>query len=219
VREVQCGKIRSRLIFAPSGRIVSTGRSIEEGWHAMMRVLTGLGIVLAIATASHAQSSAVAPQPARPPAGVGAAPAAVASPLAGYWRTDGGKSQVLVTDCGGNVCANIVWLKEPNDKAGRPLRDANNENPKLRARPILGLPLFEGMRPAQNGWSGRIYNPEDGGTFNVTLSLAAANQLKIKGCVLFVCETHTWTRDAEAAAPAASGPASEPARPQTAPQR
>lgn len=117
----------------------------------------------------------------------------------GAWMTEDDKSKVEVGDCGTpggtGLCAKIIWLKDPNDAKGRPLTDGNNENASLHKRPILGLPLFEGMKPKSTGtWTGRIYNPEDGGTFDVTVWLASANRLVIKGCVLFVCETHAWTR-------------------------
>ena len=89
----------------------------------------------------------------------------------------------------------------------------------MRTRPILGLPLFENMKPAKAGWEGRIYNPEEGEWYDVTVWLAGADKINIKGCVLFVCETHTWNRapvnttNAPAASPAAGpGPGTAPVR-------
>lgn len=142
-----------------------------------------------------------APQPQLPPANQQPQPAPQAgiqpeeaSPI-GIWVTDGGKSRVQVVDCGGALCANIIWLRDPNDKKGRPWTDQLNNNVSLRGRPIIGLELFRNMRPAgKQAWKGRIYNPEDGDSYDVTLTLARADRISIKGCVLFVCETHHWVK-------------------------
>lgn len=130
------------------------------------------------------------PQPA-PQAGI---KTEEATPV-GIWVTDGGKSRVQVTDCGGLLCSNIVWLRDPNDKRGRPWTDQLNKQVALRGRPIVGLELFRDMRPVgRAAWKGRIYNPEDGDSYDVTLTLVRADRIAIKGCVLFVCETHVWMR-------------------------
>jgi uncharacterized protein (DUF2147 family) len=126
-----------------------------------------------------------------------------ASTLAGFaidptgtWLTDEGKATVRVADCGGALCATIVSLREPNDpQTGRPKTDGNNVDASKRNRPIVGVPILMGLRPqGANKWSGQVYNPEDGKTYDATVILENANVLKVKGCVLFICETHTWTR-------------------------
>jgi uncharacterized protein (DUF2147 family) len=121
-----------------------------------------------------------------------------ANPI-GIWVTEGGKSRVQVSDCGGALCANIIWLRDPNDKRGRPWTDQLNNNVSLRGRPIIGLELFRNMRPVSRlAWKGRIYNPEDGDSYDVTLTLVRPDRISIKGCVLFVCETHHWVKYTQA---------------------
>jgi uncharacterized protein (DUF2147 family) len=114
----------------------------------------------------------------------------------GTWRTDEGKATVRVADCGGALCATIVSLKEPNDpSSGRPKTDSNNVDASKRNRPIVGLQILTALRPqGANKWTGQVYNPEDGKTYDATVVLENANVLKVQGCVLFLCETHTWTR-------------------------
>jgi uncharacterized protein (DUF2147 family) len=114
----------------------------------------------------------------------------------GTWLTDEGKATVRVTDCGGALCASIVSLKEPNDpQTGRPKTDGNNVDASKRNRPIVGLQILMGLRPqGASKWSGQVYNPEDGKTYDATVVLEGANVLKVQGCVLFICETHTWKR-------------------------
>ena len=67
----------------------------------------------------------------------------------GVWLTQAGDARVKVSKCGGGICGVIVWLKEPIDPAtGKPAVDDKNPNPALAKRPMIGLPLFTGMRPA-----------------------------------------------------------------------
>ena len=168
-------------------------------------------LLLAAGAALAQQPSGPAPKPsaqvpggkgATPPPGPAAAGPTVA-PHLGIWSTDGGKSLVEVKECPPGICANIVWLRDPNDAKGKPLHDGYNKAPTMRARPILGLPLFENMKPAKAGWAGKVYNPEEGEWFGVDVWLAGADKLNIKGCVLFICETHTWIKAKDQKLPAA----------------
>jgi len=129
------------------------------------------------------------------------AEAASASPT-GIWRkADPGErpGKFEITWCGRSnklLCAKIVWLQEPNDSKGRPLHDVRNENPGMRDRPILGLPIFSGLQPVgPNVWKGNIYNPEDGGTYSVTVTQVSRNQIHVKGCKAWLlCGERTWLR-------------------------
>ena len=114
----------------------------------------------------------------------------------GMWLTDSGKSHVKIEACGDKLCGEIVWLKEPNNTDGSAKLDINNENEAMRSRPILGLKLlsnFTGKGPGK--WDGgKIYNPEDGKTYNSKLKEAGSNALKVSGCVFIFCKTQNWTR-------------------------
>ena len=123
--------------------------------------------------------------------------AALAQGIDGTWMTTAGKGIVAVEACGERLCGKIVWLKEPKDSKGRPLRDGYNEDPSKRRRPILGLPILLGLVPvARSQWQGWIYDPEKGKSFDVTLVHRAADRIEITGCGLMglVCETHVWER-------------------------
>ena len=123
--------------------------------------------------------------------------AASADPT-GFWVKPGSErnAKIQVRKCGKGLCANIVWLENPNDSKGRPLRDIRNENPSQRGRSIVGLPLFAGLAPSAPGiWTGKIYNPEDGNTYSVTLTVVSRQQLKLKGCKGWVmCGERMWLR-------------------------
>lgn len=125
------------------------------------------------------------------------AEAALAGDPMGTWLTEGGKSRVRITDCGGALCGNITWLKEPNDAAGKPHSDINNTDASKRTRPIIGVPIVLSMKPAgTDKWSGQVYNAEDGKTYSGSITMAGASTLKLEGCALggLVCKAQMWTR-------------------------
>lgn len=125
-------------------------------------------------------------------------PAAVAQTLdpAGIWLTEKGDAKVRVTRCGAGVCGVVIWLRDPIDPdTGKPQVDDKNPNPQLAKRPIIGLNLFNGMRPSgANRWSGRIYNADDGRFYDSNVSVTGPNALRVEGCVGAFCGGETWTR-------------------------
>ena len=120
--------------------------------------------------------------------GISAVASFAADPT-GTWRTEE-NATVRVSSCGGGLCATIASIKEPNNpQTGEPKTDIHNVDPSKRNRPIVGLQIFTGLRPeGANKWTGRIYSPEDGKTYDVNVVLENAGTLKIQGCVLVVCE-------------------------------
>ena len=115
----------------------------------------------------------------------------------GIWLTQAGDAKVSVSKCGGGICGVVVWLRDPIDPAtGKAQVDDKNPNPALARRPIIGLPLFAGMRSAgENKWSGQIYNADDGKSYASTVSVAGPDALKVEGCVgAGLCGGETWSR-------------------------
>ena len=125
-----------------------------------------------------------------------ATPAAFGAEVGGIWLTQAGDAKVRVGRCGGGLCGTVVWLREPIDSAtGKPQVDDKNENPALRKRRIIGIPLFIGMRAAgPNKWSGRIYNADDGKTYASTVTYQDGDKLDVQGCVGSLCGSETWSR-------------------------
>jgi uncharacterized protein (DUF2147 family) len=125
------------------------------------------------------------------------APALAADPL-GTWYTADKDSQVRITNCGGSLCGNLVWLKEPNDPAtGRPKTDKNNADASKQSRPLLGVQIVLGMKPSgtPDQWSGNVYNASDGKTYTGAFTLTGPNTAELKGCVMsIICKTQAWTR-------------------------
>ena len=144
---------------------------------------------------------------------------AIAGDPRGVWITQEGKSLMNVAPCNGNanngnkavLCSKIIWLKKPFNDLGEPLRDRVNKNPKLRRRPILGMPILSDMR-FQNGglWQGKVYNPEDGKIYRAQMIPQGHHKLLVKGCakIIFkwICRERIWKRASEQAIMASGMP-------------
>jgi uncharacterized protein (DUF2147 family) len=114
----------------------------------------------------------------------------------GTWLTQAGDAKVRISRCGEAICGVVVWLKDPiNSVTGKPQVDDKNPNPALAKRPIIGLPLFSGMRhTGPNKWSGQIYNADDGNSYASNISVSGPDMLKVEGCVGALCGGENWTR-------------------------
>lgn len=123
--------------------------------------------------------------------------AAELAAVTGVWLTKQGKSHLKVTPCGESLCNEIVWLRDPLDRQGKPQTDKLNKNLKLRGRPIIGISIMLKMRRVQdNMWRGWLYDPEKGKAFKGHARLITADKMEIKGChsYLPICKTHIWKK-------------------------
>lgn len=118
-------------------------------------------------------------------------PAEAAPAITGRWLTEGGKALVEVAPCGAALCGRIVRVQVRT--GGGPALDRNNPDPKLRARPIVGIPILTGFTDAGTVWKGRIYDPESGRSYRSEVTRAGA-VLKVKGCLGPFCRTQDWRR-------------------------
>lgn len=120
--------------------------------------------------------------------------------LVGRWLTERANAVVQIGPCtgagAGQVCGTIVWLWQPNDDSGRPRRDTENQAADRRDRPLIGTEILTGFAAKSPGYwaGGRIYNPEDGRTYDANLRLNGADALVVEGCVLFICKKQSWRR-------------------------
>lgn len=110
--------------------------------------------------------------------------------ILGEWRTPAGL-RIQVHKCGDIVCARIVRMPDPS------ITDSQNPEPRLRTRPVLGIEIFTGLRPAgTSGWKGHMYVPETGGTYVSRLISQDRGHLKASTCgpMGFFCTQETWLR-------------------------
>jgi uncharacterized protein (DUF2147 family) len=120
-----------------------------------------------------------------------------ASGIIGQWLTAEGTSKIEIYKCGEEFCGKIVWLKEP-DKDGKPKVDEKNPDPKLQARPLLGLEILRGFAyDGDNLWKGgKIYDPKSGNDYSAKMTLVDEHTMELRGYVLIplLGRTETWTR-------------------------
>jgi uncharacterized protein (DUF2147 family) len=129
------------------------------------------------------QDAAPAAKPAPPPVVATTAPApqppvppvqAANSPL-GLWLTEEKEGKVRIEQCGANLCGYSVDSK-------------SNQN---------GEQVLINMRPGKDSkWSGRIFDPKSGSTYDSTIALRSADSLRVQGCAFggMFCGGQTWSR-------------------------
>jgi uncharacterized protein (DUF2147 family) len=122
---------------------------------------------------------------------------ASAADPSGIWAKDDGSAKVEIKKCGRGICSKVVWLRDPKDSQDKPLHDVRNEDPSMRDRPIIGLPLFSNMPLTEpNTWMGNVYNPEEGHIYtDVKVTLVSRQQIVLRGCKTWLlCGEKMWTR-------------------------
>ena len=121
-----------------------------------------------------------------------ATPAVSAVPVAGQWLTPEKDSVIEIAPCGPALCGRVSRILRPNPKGATV--DANNPNPALRNRPILGLTILSGFKDDGKSWRGSIYDPRAGKTYKSFLQSLPDGRLKVQGCLGPFCQSQYWTR-------------------------
>ncbi|THD62692.1 MAG: DUF2147 domain-containing protein [Bradyrhizobium sp.] len=114
-----------------------------------------------------------APPPVVATAPVPPAPQMANSPI-GVWLTEEKEGKVRIEPCGANLCGYSVDAK-------------SNQN---------GEQVLINMKPGKDKWSGRIFDPKSGSTYDSTIALKGTDSLRVQGCALggMFCGGQNWTR-------------------------
>jgi uncharacterized protein (DUF2147 family) len=110
----------------------------------------------------------------KPPAPMAPAAQSPNSPL-GLWLTEEKQGRVRIEQCGGNLCGYSVDTK-------------SNLN---------GEQVLINMKPGNDSkWSGRIFDPNTGSTYDSTIALKGSDSLWVQGCAFggMFCGGQTWSR-------------------------
>ncbi|MCJ2071550.1 DUF2147 domain-containing protein [Methylobacterium sp. J-030] len=153
----------------------------------------------------------------------GAAQAATPIDPTGTYLTEDGRARVRFERCGAagdRLCGYVVWLKVPLNDKGEPRIDFKNPDPKKQTRPSLGHQLVMGLKPnADARYEGKIYNSEDGKSYDVTIWTESPGELTVRGCLIaFLCKSQTWTKVTDLASGQLAGPTNGPNGPRTDPE-
>ena len=119
--------------------------------------------------------------------------------ITGVWYNGEKTSKIEIYETkSGSFAGKIVWLKEPNNEAGKPKVDYKNPDAKLQNRPLMDLVILSGLTADGNSkyLNGKIYDPKSGKTYSAKAELTNNNTLALRGFigVSLVGRTDTWTR-------------------------
>ena len=107
--------------------------------------------------------------------------AASAQDVLGKWKLEDGSAIVEVYQQGDVYNGKIVWLENPTEADGTPAVDANNPDPALKKRQLIGLNMLHGLKKDGKEYSGgRIYDPGNGKTYYCSFSVEG-NTLHVRG--------------------------------------
>ena len=131
--------------------------------------------------------------------GLAAAPALAADGPQGVWLVQDQTAKVHIGPCAARadeLCGEIVWLRAPTDETGQLKHDAFNPDPRLKARPLVGLTMIRDFKPVSPGkWEGgKIYDPRSGKTYNSKMQLKSDGTLRVDGCIAMFCQGQIWRR-------------------------
>ncbi|MRR17724.1 MAG: DUF2147 domain-containing protein [Deltaproteobacteria bacterium] len=127
----------------------------------------------------------------------GAAPAADQS-IVGVWSLpilkgkDKGKerSQIEIFEKNGVYYGKIVKLTTvpANAVCTKCKKDRKD-------KPLMGMLILWDLKPEAGRYAdGKIYEVEEGTEYKCSIAQASPDKLKITACLLFLCESHYWTR-------------------------
>jgi uncharacterized protein (DUF2147 family) len=145
----------------------------------------------------------------------GLARAAAPNDASGIWLTEDGRARVRTERCGPqntNLCGYVVWGSKPLDDQGQPRVDGANPDPHKRTRLQLGHQLILGLKPnAEGHYEGKIYNADNGKSYDVQVWSDDPAALQVKGCMLAIfCGSQTWKRVTDVAPGQLTGPTNGP---------
>jgi uncharacterized protein (DUF2147 family) len=128
------------------------------------------------------QDAAPADRPVPPPVVATTAPPPPPAPAVqsansplGVWLTEEKEGKVRIEQCGANLCGYSVDAK-------------SNQN---------GEQILINMKPDKDSkWSGRIFDPNTGSTYESTIALKGSDTLRVEGCAFggMFCGGQTWNR-------------------------
>jgi uncharacterized protein (DUF2147 family) len=114
-------------------------------------------------------------------------------PEQGRWITASGNLEVEIAPCDDALCGSVTRVlgNRSMSQPGQPMQAADS-------RPVLGMRLLTDLRPGADGtWQGRIYNRENGQTYDCELRLVAADQLQVRPLgMAAMTGAQTWRRAA-----------------------
>ncbi len=111
------------------------------------------------------------------------------APPLGVWRTASGNLDVAIAPCGAALCGTAVKVLANHSMAAGQAQKA----PPAQ----VGLKVLTDIRPARPGvWRGRLYNRENGKTYDCLIEPQGADAIKLRAYVLIpqIGKDQVWRR-------------------------
>jgi uncharacterized protein (DUF2147 family) len=107
--------------------------------------------------------------PTAAPKPIATAPAPAPTTPLGVWATEENKGMVRIEQCGQNLCGYSVKTGEK---------------------------ILINMKPSDAKWTGQIYDPDSGRTYDSNIAMKGQNSLRVQGCAFggMFCGGQTWSR-------------------------
>ncbi|WP_242095971.1 MULTISPECIES: DUF2147 domain-containing protein [unclassified Sphingomonas] len=106
----------------------------------------------------------------------------------GVWHNPSNSVAVRTGPCGAATCGWVV----------RASAAAEADAKRGSGAALIGVALLRDYKPSgHNVWSGTLFVPDMGRSFDSTITLADPQTIRVKGCLMgrFLCKTQLWRRD------------------------
>jgi uncharacterized protein (DUF2147 family) len=101
------------------------------------------------------------------------------------------RSQVEIFEKDGTYYGKIVKLA-PGTPADALCTTCKKER---KDKPLMGMLVVWDMKKEAGRYAeGKIYDVDEGKDYKSSMALMSPDKLKITACLLFICESHYWTR-------------------------
>lgn len=125
-------------------------------------------------------------------AGAGTAGSSADPQLAvGRWLTESGNLEIDIAPCGARLCGTVSKVL-----SNRSMSDPRKQMTPVDGRSPMGMTILSEFTLDGSVWKGRIYNRENGKTYDCLMTVAGRDTLRIRGYKLLpvLGKTQIWTR-------------------------
>ncbi len=118
------------------------------------------------------------------------------SSLVGTYLKQDGKSKIEFYQTGNTYSGKVVWLKEPNNASGQPLKDVNNPDKSLKNRTIINCTVIKNLQYDGEGSyiKGEAYRPEEGDNIKLKIQIKSNGTILVTGTKYGFSRSEIWTK-------------------------
>ena len=109
----------------------------------------------------------------------------------GRWVTESGNLEIEIAPCADKLCGTVSQVL-----SDRSMSDPRKPARSADGRPLAGLKILTDFTLDDGAWTGRIYNRENGKTYDCLITVAAQDTLHVRGYkgLPVIGRTQVWTR-------------------------